>query len=115
MKKITAIAIACLAACASPASAQTVSDDVHCFLLSNVFAKQGKEPKGQQLAEASVAFYLGRLDGRADAATIARAMRKADAEITPQAAGTQMNACATRMMRAQQTIQTAVKSLAPTK
>ena len=42
------------------ATAQTVND-AQCIILSNVFAKESKEPQQQKAAEAAVYFYLGRV------------------------------------------------------
>ena len=115
MRKITTAAIACLGLFASSASAQTVPDDVRCFLLSNIFAKQEKNPKPQQAAAASLTFYLGRLDGKADAATIASTIRHEGPALNPKTAGTQMTACVARMAHSQQALQAAIRATPPAK
>ena len=113
MRNITLAAMAFVVTTASPASAQSVPDDVRCFLLSNGFAKQATDPKARQVAVASLTFYLGRLDGKADAATIANTVRREGPAIDPKSAGAQMIACASRMAHAEQSIQAAINALAP--
>jgi len=88
---------------------------VRCFVLSNAFAKQAKDAGGRQLAAASMAFYMGRLDGRADPKTIAENVRRVGAAIDPKAAGALMSACANHMGRSEQALQTAIRALAPKK
>ena len=99
----------------APASAQTSADDVRCFLLSNVFARQAKEPKAQQLAAASVTFFMGRLDGRLNAASLLDIARRESHAIDPKTASDQMRACVGRLARSQQSLQAALKPLAPAK
>ena len=43
----------------SSAQAQTVPDDVRCLLLSNMFAKQGGNERGRQVAAQSLLFFAG--------------------------------------------------------
>ena len=43
------------------ASAQTATD-ARCIILSNAFAKAGKDADAQKLAEATLYFYLGRIN-----------------------------------------------------
>jgi hypothetical protein len=117
MRKITTVAsILFFISLASPACAQSAIDgDVRCFLLSNAFAKQATDEKARGLAATSLAFYLGRLDAKANVATIADAIRRDRQTIDPKTAGTQMSTCAAHMGRLEQSIETAVKSGAPAK
>lgn len=110
MRKFTLAAMAGFAALASPASAQVVDSDVRCFLLSNAFAKQASDDKARSVAAASLAFYLGRLDGKTTAPGIAAAIRRDGPMIDPKTAGAQMSACAAHMTRLEQAIQAAVKA-----
>jgi hypothetical protein len=104
-----------LAATVSPASAQSVPSDVRCLLLSNAFAKQTGAEQGRQAAAQALIFYVGRLDGRADAAAITSAMRTQSASIDMKTAGTEMQACVARLAHAQQTIQELGRAAASTK
>ena len=99
----------------SPASAQTVPEDVRCMLLSNVFAKGASDEKVRNGATQNLAFYIGRLDGRADPQGIASAIRTQASSIDPKTAGPAMDACASRMARAAQSIQALGKTAAPNK
>jgi hypothetical protein len=89
----------------SPASAQTVSEDVRCMLLSNIFANGASDEKARNAAGQNLAFYIGRLDGRADPQVIATAMRVQASSIDPKTSGPAMDACASRLARAAQSIQ----------
>jgi hypothetical protein len=99
----------------SPASAQTVSEDVRCMLLSNIFAKGASDEKVRNGASLNLAFYIGRLDGRADPQGIASAMRTQASSIDQKTAGPAMDACASRLARASQSIQALGKTVAPHK
>lgn len=101
--------------CAMPASAQTVTDDVRCLMLSNLFTRAATEDRAKQVARQSLAFYMGRLDGRASPQALAAAMRAQAPTIDPRAAGPAMNACAARMARAQQALEAAGRAAAPKK
>jgi hypothetical protein len=109
MFRITMAATLCIAALASPASAQAVNDDVRCFLLSNAFAKKATDPEARAMASASLAFFLGRIDGRMPAPAMGDLIRRVGASIDPKAAGPQMTACAARLTHAEQAIQASVK------
>lgn len=100
---------------ALPASAQTVPEDVRCVLLSNLYAKQATDDHGRQLASQTLAFYLGRLDGRANQQALATALRNQAPTIDPKTAGPAMNTCALRLASAEQGIQAAGRTIAPSK
>jgi hypothetical protein len=100
---------------APSAIAQGIPEDVRCLVLSNLFAKSGADARGRQVAGQTMLFYVGRLDGRADARTIVNAMRAQGRRIDPRAAATEMSACAARLARAEQTIQALGRTAAPAK
>ena len=100
---------------ASPASAQTVPDDVRCMLLSNMFATGARDEKARNVAAQSLGFYIGRLDGRADPQGIVTAKRAQPSSIDPKTAGPAMDVCASRLARAAQSIQALGKTTAPHK
>jgi hypothetical protein len=96
-------------AMASPALAQSGPDDLHCFALSNFFAKAAKEPRGKAMASEASLFYLGRLDGHLDArATAALANIRFD----PKTSGAQMTACAQRVALVEQQLNKTMRAIA---
>lgn len=97
-------------AVAAPVSAQSVSDDMRCFILGNIFAKSDKDDKRRGLAAQSTIFYLGRLDGRADTKAIADGLRM---KVDPKSGGALMTACAQHFIHSEETVQTVIRSLAP--
>ncbi len=101
------IAIAILlASLAFPARAETVQDDVRCILLSGIFIKQAKDEKGKQIARLTGAFYLGRIDGRADTQALTDLLSAQSKALDPKTAGPQMDACAAKLARAQAAMNT---------
>jgi hypothetical protein len=109
--KFTLLAAGLLSlAMVSPAVAQTAPDDLHCFLLSNVFAKAEKDDKRRMLAAQATMFYLGKIDGRVNPQVLAQAMRT---PLNRDTAGPQMTVCAQRLGRAEQALQAVITSVAP--
>ena len=109
--KLTIFAAGLLSlAITAPVSAQSVPDDMRCFILSNFFAKSDKDPKQRMLAAESTIFYLGRLDGRAAPAAIASGLHS---QIDPKTAGPVMTACAQHLGRAEQAMQEAIRAQVP--
>ena len=104
-----------VAGVASPLSAQTVPEDVRCMLLSNIFAKFAKDEKVRSAAAQNLAFFIGRLDARADPQGIASAIRTQAASIDAKTNGPAMDACASRMARASQSLQALGERAAPHK
>src|ERR1700709_2475265 len=107
--KLFAAALSSLAM-VSPAVAQSAPDDLHCFLLSNVFAKAEKDDKRRLLAAQATMFYLGKIDGRVNPVALKTAMT---AHLDPQMAGPQITACARRLGRAEQALQATITSVVP--
>jgi hypothetical protein len=103
MKIITFVSGALLIGMAGPAPAQSVADDVHCLVLSNAFARGGKEEAARQAAARTLVFYLGRLDAHADPQAVKSAMQ--NVKIDPKTAPAEMEACAARFEHAVQAIQ----------
>ena len=100
---------------ASPASAQTVPEDVRCMLLSNIFAKGAADEKVRNRAAQNLAFFMGRLDDRSDPQGIVSAIRIQASSIDAKTAGPAMEACASRMARAAQSMQALGNRAAPHK
>ena len=57
----TRILIAAVLLTSGGAATAQSATDAQCFILSNAFAAQAKEPDAQKAAEASIYFYLGRI------------------------------------------------------
>lgn len=93
----------------SPAVAQNGPDDLHCFLLSNVFAKTEKDDKRRMLAAQATMFYLGKIDGHINPQALALAVH---APLDAKTAGPQMTACAQRLGRSEQALQETIRALA---
>ncbi|MBW8754008.1 MAG: hypothetical protein JF595_07625 [Sphingomonadales bacterium] len=103
-----------LAGLAPPATAQSVTDDLRCLLLSNAYAKlPSAAGPAKQIAIQNVVFYAGRLDGRADPRTLASAVRANVGPIEPRAAATQVMACAERVKRSIEALQANVRAALP--
>ena len=99
---------------ASPACAQTVPQDVRCLLLSNIFAKGASDEKVRNAAAQSLAFYVGRLDGK-DPQGISTAVRSQASSIDPKTSGPAMNACASRLALASKSIEALGETAPPHK
>lgn len=98
---------------AMPVSAQSIQSDVRCILLSGMFVKAAKDDRGKQLARATGAFYLGRINGRADARTITDALRGESKTITAKTAGSQMQVCAAKLAEAEKSLNAMGRTLQP--
>lgn len=108
--KIAQIGLGLLAGvAATAANAQSVPDDVRCLLLSSAFAKS-TDAKVRESATQSMNYYLGRIETRADDQAIISQIRAQSASIDRARAATEMSACATRLMQAQQHAQTLAQS-----
>lgn len=90
------------------ATAQSATD-AQCFILSNAFAAQAKEPDAQKAAEASIFFYLGRIRDGATGAQIKTLFDAQAKTITDANASTLLNACIKNVQSKQQLVQ----SIAP--
>jgi hypothetical protein len=96
------------------ASAQP-ANDMRCLLVSNLFAKSGKEPKAKRVGEVAAYFYLGRIDGRVSSDQLRTAMREQQKTVTAENAGAVMAACARRMEASARSVQAVGRQLAPSK
>ena len=92
MKLIPIAVAAALLVSGSEAAAQSASD-VQCIILSNVFAKNTKDAKAQQLAESAFYFYIGRLPDSVTAAQLKPIVEAQEKAITDATAGPAMNNC----------------------
>jgi hypothetical protein len=84
---------------AAPVAAQSVDDDVRCLLASNFFGRTEKNPQQKQIAMASAAFYLGRLDARISNQQLNSAAMAQAKTMTKDSLGPTMNNCAKRLIQ----------------
>lgn len=84
---------------APPVMAQSVDDDVRCVLASNFFGHAAKDPQQQKIAQASAAFYLGRLDARISTQQLVSAEMTQAKTMTKDSLAPIMNACAKRFFQ----------------
>jgi hypothetical protein len=104
---------------AAPLAAQSVDDDVRCLLASNFFRRAEKNPAQQQVAAASSAFYLGRLDARISTQQLKTALLTQAKAMTAASVGPTMNGCAKHLAQKGLALQSlggpAAKRAAPVK
>ena len=100
-------AAAALLMTSAEASAQTATD-ARCIILSNAFAKAGKDADAQKLAEATLYFYLGRIN-MTSGPQLKALLDQQVKTITDATAGDQMNECVKGLQAKMQLMQ----SLAP--
>ena len=77
---------------AAPAQAQSV-DDVRCLLVSNAASKLAKDPNEKRLTDATLHFYLGRIDGKYNETQLAAAFATQIKSLVGVNVGPTMQAC----------------------
>jgi hypothetical protein len=92
MKSIHLAIAAALLVTSGAAAAQT-ANDARCILLANAFAGQSKEANQKKMAEDSLYFYLGRIDGQPTAAQMKAVMDAQAKTLNDTNAGTLMGEC----------------------
>jgi len=103
------IALAGTLLLAGPAATAQTVNDAQCIILSNVFAKESKEPQQQKAAEAAVYFYLGRVRDGTTSAQLKALFDQASKPLTDATIGPKMNDC----VKSIQTKVNLLQSLAP--
>jgi hypothetical protein len=91
--RIITIAIAAALLTTSGAALAQTATEARCIVLSNVFAKEGKDANAQKLAEVSLYFYLGRVGPQASAAQLKALLDQQARTITDANAGALMGEC----------------------
>ncbi len=104
LKTLRMVAVIVSLGSAGSASAQSLNDDVKCFLLSTGMAKQAAQQNVRNSATLAAAFYLGRIDGRALPAALKAAVRAQGTGMDGASAGKAMQACAARAEIANKTL-----------
>ena len=112
MKAIRIAIAAAVLATSSAAVAQSATD-ARCIVLSIAFANQSKDANQQKVAEDSLYFYLGRLNGQPTPAQFKAALDAQQKTLTDANAGGLMGECVKAVQAKVQLIQTLAGS-APT-
>ena len=90
-------AVVASAVIAAPISAQSADQDVRCWMASNVFAKNEKDPQKKQIAAIAMVFYLGRIDARMSMTQLKAAVATQGKLIKQPEYGPLMTSCATKL------------------
>ena len=98
---------AALLAMAGPAAAQTATD-ARCIVLATGFAKQSKDANQEKVAEDTLYFYLGRVNGQPTSAQFKAALDEQAKSITDANAATQMGECVNAVKAKVQLLQSLV-------
>jgi hypothetical protein len=93
------------------ASAQSVTEDARCLLVSSTYARTAKDPRARQVAQTASAFYLGRVDGRYSPAALKAALATGLKLVSAGNAAGIMNTCAARLAQAETQIQAMAPAL----
>jgi hypothetical protein len=109
LRPTTLLSLGAVLLAAAPAAAQSSASDVRCLILSNAFTKGASQEQAKKAAEYSLAFYLGRLDGRLNDAQLRTAIAEQQKTLQVATAPTEMQGCARRMQAGVQRL----RSLAP--
>ena len=92
MKATHLTLVAALLASGTAATAQTATD-ARCILLANAFAGNATDANQKALAQATLYFYLGRMNGQPTTAQMKAALDQQAKTITDANAGTLMGDC----------------------
>ena len=91
--KITRFVLAAALLASGTAAAAQSATDARCILLANAFGGQSKDASQQKIAEATLYFYLGRINGQPSRAQMKAVMDQQGKTITDANAGTLMGDC----------------------
>jgi len=112
--KATRLALAAALVATSGAATAQTANDARCILLANAFAGQSKDANQKKLAEDSLYFYLGRIDGQPSAAQMKTVMDAQAKTLTDANAGQLMGECVKAVQAKVQLLQTlAAQSASP--
>lgn len=92
---------------AGAAQGQTLADDARCLIVSSTYARSASDSAAHQVAQATAAFFLGRVDGRSSAAALKAELAAQQKLITPANAPATMKACSARVGAAEQRVRAA--------
>jgi len=104
MKAVTLALAAALLTSGTAAVAQS-ANDAQCLIVSNAFAKGAKDANQQKAAEASMYFYLGRINDSMSSAQLKTLLEAQAKTLTDATAGTTMDKCVQAIQSKVQLIQ----------
>jgi hypothetical protein len=104
--KLAPLALAAALLATSTAATAQSATDARCILLANAFAAQSKDTNQRKLAEDSLYFYLGRINGQPTAAQMKSVMDAQAKTLTDANAGTLMGECVKAVQAKVQLLQT---------
>ena len=90
---VTRLALAAALVATGGAAAAQSANEARCILLANNFATQAKDATHQKLAEDTLYFYLGRINGQPTTAQMKAALDAQAKTLTDANAGTLMADC----------------------
>jgi hypothetical protein len=111
--KATRLALAAALLTTGGAAAAQTATDARCILLANAFAGQSKDANQKKVAEDSLYFYLGRIDGQPTAAQMKTVMDAQAKTLTDANAGQLMGECVKAVQAKVQLLQTLAAQSAP--
>lgn len=100
---------------ASISNAQSIADDLKCLIVSNALTKSAKNAQTRNLTELTSAFYLGRLDARAQPRTMSNALKPNDVTLPGPVAIATFKKCVERADAANQRVKAIAKQSATSK
>jgi hypothetical protein len=111
--KATRLALAAALLTTGGAATAQTANDARCILLANAFAGQSKDANQKKVAEDSLYFYLGRIDGQPTAAQMKTVMDAQAKTLTDANAGPMMGECVKAVQAKVQLLQTLAAQSAP--
>jgi hypothetical protein len=111
---LAAMAVA-LVGIASNGNAQSIGDDLKCLIVSNALKQSAKNPRTRSLTELTSAFYLGRVDARAQSRAISNALKPNDVVLPGPVAIATFKKCVERAEAANQRLKDIAKQAAASK
>jgi len=104
--KVTHLALAAALLTTSGAALAQSATDARCIVLASAFASQSKDANQQKLAEDSLYFYLGRVNGQPTTPQFKAALDAQSKTLTDANAGTLMGECVKAVQAKVQLLQT---------
>ena len=112
MKSIHLALGAALLGASGTATAQSATD-ARCILLANSFAQQSKDATHLKIAEDTLYFYLGRINGQPTAAQMKAAIDQQGKALSDANAGTLMGDCVKAVQEKVQLLQSVAQQSKP--
>jgi hypothetical protein len=113
--KLTRLALAAGLLASGGAAAAQSAIDARCILLANAFAGQSKDANQQKIAQDTLYFYLGRINGQPTPAQMKAAMDAQAKTITDANSGTLMGDCVKAVQAKVEMLQVLAAQSQPTK